>query len=130
MTSELEQRVHDYWIASKNGSPVYSTRQIAKILGISLGFVGRTARRLGLSREPVVRLGRPRKMTQQAPRPIPRFALPTIWKTLLDLEPGECRWPFGETKPFVFCAQPTENSYCACHARIAYTRVTPLRDAA
>jgi hypothetical protein len=42
--------------------------------------------------------------------------------SLLELGTRECKWPYGEG-PFVFCAAPRSegSSYCAEHARIAYT---------
>lgn len=42
-------------------------------------------------------------------------------KTLLDLEPHECRWPYGDEIPYVFCGHGVAPglSYCPHHARIA-----------
>jgi hypothetical protein len=40
-------------------------------------------------------------------------------KTLLELEDGDCRYPFGESAPYLFCGDPAQDksSYCsACHA--------------
>jgi GcrA cell cycle regulator len=52
-------------------------------------------------------------------RDVPSTA-PIGAKSLLDLAPGECRWPFGD-KPYTFCGrQAAAGSYCAGHARIAY----------
>jgi len=54
--------------------------------------------------------------------------------SLLDLEPGKCRWPLGEptsgTGDFTFCGNSTADgfSYCAGHARMAY-RVPARRSA-
>lgn len=38
-------------------------------------------------------------------------------KTLVDLEPCECKWPLTSGGPFMFCAETTENrsSYCTNH---------------
>ena len=44
---------------------------------------------------------------------------------LLDLEPGACRYPYGEG-PYTFCGHPAERSYCPAHARLVrvFTRPT------
>ena len=44
-------------------------------------------------------------------------------KTLLDLEHGECRWPFGDG-PFLFCGDPAQDnsSYCSGHHAIAWVK--------
>jgi hypothetical protein len=36
-------------------------------------------------------------------------------KTLLDLEPCECKWPMNSGGPFLFCAAPAEKAYCDHH---------------
>jgi GcrA cell cycle regulator len=56
-------------------------------------------------------------------------------KTLLDLEPGDCRWPIGEPKheDFHFCGRPHApgRPYCAHHWDMAFQppRVRPQRPA-
>lgn len=37
--------------------------------------------------------------------------------SIVDLEPGRCRWPFGDEPPFLFCGHPstTGSSYCLPH---------------
>ena len=49
---------------------------------------------------------------------IPRDRL----KTLLELETGMCKWPIGESSPFLFCAAPALDNrpYCPSHSRRAY----------
>jgi GcrA cell cycle regulator len=49
-------------------------------------------------------------------------------KSLLDLAPDECRWPFGNG-PYTFCGCRAVAGlrYCAGHARIAYGRVVVVR---
>jgi len=46
--------------------------------------------------------------------------------TLLELEPGDCRWPVNDGSPFLFCAAPaaTGGPYCACHAAMSIGRGT------
>lgn len=68
------------------------------------------------------------KRTQQAdvqpiePPPQPRGDKPG----LMQLKPGECKWPFGDPRhpDFHYCGQPREEGrpYCAGHARQAYER--------
>lgn len=45
-------------------------------------------------------------------------------KALIELEPRDCRWPFGDPQAsgFFFCAAPAIHcgSYCSAHSRIAY----------
>lgn len=51
--------------------------------------------------------------------------------TVLDLRPGDCRWPHGHPgQPgFGFCGAPSVpgKPYCACHDAIAYSRPEPVR---
>lgn len=43
--------------------------------------------------------------------------------TLMELEPGQCRWPHGDG-PFLFCGHPVEGqSYCSYHCRLAYESI-------
>jgi hypothetical protein len=43
-------------------------------------------------------------------------------KTLLELEDGDCRYPFGESAPYLFCGDPAQDksSYCAGHHEICF----------
>lgn len=45
----------------------------------------------------------------------------TARASLLELEPGQCRWPVNDGAPFLFCAAPSlrGSSYCACHASLS-----------
>lgn len=51
---------------------------------------------------------------------------PPTAKPFEDLLAGECRWPYGEATPYLFCAAPQHDghSYCLGHCSIAH-RVTP-----
>lgn len=76
-----------------------------------------------------------RRVPKPRPEPVARFVKPTIPSPnspqavalrcveveprnvpLVDLEPGDCRWPYGEG-PYFFCAHPTfgGSSYCGPH---------------
>lgn len=84
--------------------------------------------------------GRPRKVSRLGTRPVeiafppaapapkyaPRRARPapqTGRKTLEQLQQHDCRWPYGDAPPFMFCGQPVEHdrSYCSAHCVIAYS---------
>jgi len=56
-------------------------------------------------------------------RPLRCVAIEPRHVSLLDLQPGECRWPHGEG-PFTFCGHATvkDRSYCAAHAELALSR--------
>lgn len=47
----------------------------------------------------------------------------SLGKTLLELGPNDCRYPFGDG-PFVFCGQPQfeGSSYCGCHFGLSARR--------
>jgi GcrA cell cycle regulator len=68
-------------------------------------------------REPGMPVNKPPELrcVEANPRNIP----------LLDLEPGQCRWPYGDG-PFTFCGYPalTDLSYCGAHTRLSMRRGT------
>lgn len=88
------------------------------------------AHRLGLKRvdpKPVPRLKTARERVfvarARVARPQPENApeaAPSepLGLSLLDMEAGQCRWPFG-TGPYTFCgcSQAPKSSYCAAHYR-------------
>lgn len=41
---------------------------------------------------------------------------------LMELEYGDCRFPFGDAPPYRFCANPAEDGlpYCATHCQVAF----------
>ena len=45
--------------------------------------------------------------------------------TFMELTPRDCRWPTSQDRPFLFCALPADigQSYCSCHAAVAYQGV-------
>jgi GcrA cell cycle regulator len=126
-------------------SPKPKCREMAeRIGGVSKNAVIGRRRRIGLGGPK--RLAEPRNRSPNRPKAEPRvskrrmamtfkdkLACPDTLsvgsaKSLLDLAPGDCRWPFGD-KPFTFCGCRTFTSlpYCAGHARIAYGRVVAVR---
>ena len=54
--------------------------------------------------------------------PPPDVLPPTIWKDLLELKDGDCRYPYGNTVPFPFCGLPAIPGlpWCPFHARLCY----------
>lgn len=50
--------------------------------------------------------------------------------TLVDLEPGDCRYPFGEG-PFTFCGHPAAagRSYCVAHFHLSIKHPYEISDA-
>ena len=57
-------------------------------------------------------------------KPAPRLEVlpPTIWKELVELREGDCRFPYGERVPFPFCglAAVPETPWCRFHAKLCY----------
>ncbi len=48
--------------------------------------------------------------------------------TLQDLEPGQCRFPFGDAAPYTFCGCPVHadgKPYCAEHHALTHQPVRP-----
>jgi len=47
-------------------------------------------------------------------------------KTLLELEGGDCRYPFGDSAPYLFCGDLAQDksSYCPRHHRMCW--VVPI----
>jgi GcrA cell cycle regulator len=122
----------------------YSAGQIAKQMGdLSRSAVIGKIWRMGLERrreasryKPVqVKLPKPRpEPLKFAPQPLPRFTEPTVTpplKSLLDLEPGDCRYPIGDPREsgFGFCAKPrlSGSVYCAECTDKAYRSVRAFK---
>jgi hypothetical protein len=93
--------------------------------------VGR-ARRLGLPQRFLFM----RRYKAKAPQPAkPKPVAPPITPiespsneprlvTIFELEHGECRWPFGDEAPFLFCGLPVhkDTSWCRKHHKMVYQR--------
>jgi GcrA cell cycle regulator len=65
-----------------------------------------------------------RRMVMLKAEPVSKNTPPIGGKSLLDLAPDECRFPYGD-KPYTFCGckAVTKLPYCAPCAGIAYRRV-------
>lgn len=65
---------------------------------------------------------RPREVKKStAPKPETDFVTNALHVSLLDLKPGQCRYPYGEN-PFTFCgcAILPSTSYCEAHYLFCY----------
>lgn len=63
---------------------------------------------------------RARKATEPTPVCIDEPPAAPLHKRLLDLGPGDCRFPFGEG-PITFCGHPaTDGSYCRAHHEVTH----------
>jgi hypothetical protein len=56
-------------------------------------------------------------------KPVSADVPPFGAKSLVELGPDECRWPYGD-RDFVFCALPADEgqAFCPCHRGMAYVR--------
>jgi GcrA cell cycle regulator len=121
--------------------PIPKCREMAERIGCTKNAVIGRRRRIGLGGPK--RVAKPRDRSPNRPKAEPRVLKrrmamlkaepllrdvpdtpPISAKSLVDLAPSECRWPFGD-KPYTFCGCPVADGvpYCAGHARIAYGRV-------
>jgi GcrA cell cycle regulator len=120
--------------------------EIGAQIGVTKNAAIGRAHRLGLPpRRDMSAPLKPRNRSPNRPKAEPRVSMqrvamllktepvsadipPIGTKSLLDLAPDECRFPFGD-KPYTFCGCRTFTGlpYCAGHARIAYGRVVVVR---
>lgn len=105
---------------------------IAEALGISIDAMRYRKQRYGIRKKPAPRSEyRPRKPTLKlvASRTMKAPDTPMRCVALLDLKPGDCRWPAtGEGADTRFCGRSTEATYCAHHAAVAYMPTSPAKD--
>ena len=87
----------------------------ARRLGLPprLSFVRRKPKKPEL-KSPDLKPSAPVQSADSAPRNL----------TLYELGYHDCRWPYGETAPFLFCGNPThkDSSWCRKHHKMAYAR--------
>lgn len=38
-----------------------------------------------------------------------------------DLQTGQCKYPYGDTAPFLFCGLPSEGPWCTSHLSVCFT---------
>lgn len=129
---EARAIVRDNWGAHSTG--VISAMLADRGHKFSRNAVYLTGVRMGL---PLKGIGRVRRMS---PRVIVRRKDMTLRAarvaveqpvsldlSIMDLKPGQCRWPHGEG-PYLFCGSPTEGkSYCPYHCKAAYRPVHERR---
>lgn len=130
-TDERVSRLCKMWLGW------YTSEDIAKEMGLSRNAVVGKIHRLGLTRDgmdsDIVEARRQRhrehcRRSWAAKRGLKLKPLPKVIgpapvagkKTLMELGPKECRWPYGDG-PFLFCAETAieGKSYCAAHCRKA-----------
>lgn len=95
--------------------------KLRRIVGDGVKF-RRPRNRQAVRIHPKAMYGRPQVetaslMPQIAPGQ-PCRSPPSVWKELVDLAPGDCRYPFGdESTTYLFCASEiADGAYCATHA--------------
>jgi GcrA cell cycle regulator len=136
-TSEQDDQLRELHVAKE------TFVEIGAQIGVTKNAAIGRAHRLGLPpRRDMSAPPKPRNRSPNRPKAEPRVSMRRLAmtfrdklacpdtlsvgsaKSLLDLAPDECRWPFGD-KPYTFCGckAVTELPYCAGHARIAYGRV-------
>jgi GcrA cell cycle regulator len=116
-TAEREQILRDGWAAGHFFS------QIAADLGCSKNSCVAKAHRLGLKGKTIAR-GAVRKRRERVEPAAPDLPIPINFKgvSLLDLEPGMCRYPQGEGLDTLFCGSEavSDTSWCRTCLRIVY----------
>jgi GcrA cell cycle regulator len=123
--------------------PKPKCREMAERIGCTKNAVIGRRRRIGLGGPK--RIAKPRDRSPNRPKAEPQVSMrrlamtfrdklacpdtsPIGTKSLLDLAPCDCRWPFGD-KPYTFCGCEAVDGlpYCASHWRIAHGRVVVVR---
>jgi GcrA cell cycle regulator len=129
-TPEEDARLRLLWGAV----PALPCREIASQIGRTKSAIIGRANRLDLAKRhqndtPRARHVRPARHHPISPARlvVPKFEPPSPSRRsgamLLNLEPDQCRWPFGE-RDYVFCAAAVQpgRPYCKAHCRLAYHR--------
>lgn len=112
------------------GAPM-SAAELAAALNVPRAAIIGKVRRLGLKmprdkKQAAVAMRKPesrRSQCYQGTNPRPTDApVEFLGITMLDLQDGQCKFPRGETAPFLFCGQPQcdNSSYCARCYRITH----------
>jgi len=105
----------------------------ARRLGVSNGN-GRDFRAIGKRKKPKPppkppkkpdeRPGpKPKTQERARPTPVPRSRREQGKVSLFDIGPHDCRWPFGDRPPFLFCGaivRQLGDPYCTEHACVAW----------
>jgi GcrA cell cycle regulator len=127
-TPEEDARLRLLW----GTIPALPCREIANQIGKTKSSIIGRAHRLDLAkrrqhdmpRAPYVRPTRHHPISPArlvVPKRQPPSSPRRSGAMLLDLEPDQCRWPFGE-RDYTFCAAEVkpERPYCKAHCRLAY----------
>ena len=123
-TDEKKSELTELWAAG------YSVTYCGEHFGVTRNTIAGAIHRMRLSapeeKKPAPRSKahshqRSSKFSKAAPVPIIPFIAP-LSVEFLDLAAGQCRWPHGDSPPFLFCGNPASDGlpYCPQHCRIAY----------
>jgi GcrA cell cycle regulator len=124
-------------IAFRLGSKVTRNAVIGKCERLKIKLQGRPHKNEPFSPspevlqiKPVSRPKVPREAVRKEPIPEAFMICEPITDPIefMDLEPHQCRWPFGDSAPFKFCGADKRegSSYCGFHSKLA-TSPKPLR---
>lgn len=136
---ELQERVLKLWALGKTAKEISNE---LKLPGITPNAIWNLTHRLGLRRPPATRTPQKVKAARlivkekniwsevvippEAPRPVLRKGQQV---TIMTIETGDCRYPYGNSETLVFCANPVEkkNSYCSHHLTVM-RKSTPKKE--
>ena len=101
-----------------------SAREIAIALQCGRGAVTGKCGRMGLQLRGSRRPRGPRVRAEPIEPIEPIESIEPWGVSLIELKPGECRWPITREPPHLFCGlQVSDNRvYCVWHCRVAYRR--------
>ena len=129
-SEDLVEALSRLWKAGLSATEIRA--QVPGINQFSRNAVLGKLSRLGLLRTVRQKVGKPPRPKRQPRRIKPRETIFTIpvestddplpeeLVSFVDLEPWQCRYPFGED-PILFCGRPQHyRSYCLTHARTCY----------
>lgn len=155
-TPEMDEELKSHYVAGLSGSQIAAEMRRGLSRNAVLGRIHRTGLNGNTQRErqPTTREGREQKRLEREgrknerrraqrlrfrienPRPNPEeikircAAVEPRHVGLVDLEPGDCRYPYGDS-PFTFCGHPQmQGSYCAAHFFLTVGGGTPSERAA
>jgi hypothetical protein len=126
-----------------------SSGDIAYVMGITRNAVIGRVRRMGLQFRKDTKVKprlKPRKQYEKTSptwrqKPLLAVSLPgdtrpllgEAWAplygiepvSLVDLDPGMCKWPIGEARPYRFCGAHADGAYCEYHTALSVGQGTP-----
>jgi GcrA cell cycle regulator len=120
--TELHRLFNEGYSASLIGAAMGMTRNaiIGKLSRLGLTMKNGFARKVNGTTKSVTYRQTHEAPQQRKERPVADVV--PLHVDLLDLQPGQCRFPYGDG-PFTFCGCPSSNglSYCEPHHRLTHT---------